>query len=193
MADEDKKKTKNIHTSYVGTFKADSLKTEDGVVSAILVVAGKDGATVEKAIKGYNAHAQTLTDAVAAGGEMIVRGTLLASGKHLAIYGTGAEQIAGVVSNVRSNLDTYEAAGKVPYVNAFVLVERGEHKIGAPITAYGDDALALKGMEKGDRIDMPARQTQEQQGDKWVAVYRCEGAATFEKAPVKEADETPAP
>jgi hypothetical protein len=197
MADEKKTNSKNIHTSYVGTFKADSFEVgENGVATAVLETPGADGAVSEKVIKGYNDNAKTLEDAVKAGGEVIVRGTLLGGGKnpHMGIYATGPEQIAGVVAGkVRSNLDSYEAEGKQPYVNAFVLVERGEHKIGTPVTAFGDDALALAGIEEGGRIEVPARATQEKRGDDWTSIYRVTGAGTVEPAPEKEADETPAP
>jgi len=193
MADEKKSASKNIHTSYVGTFKADSVETaENGTVTAVLETPGGD-----KVVKGYKDNAKTLTDAVEAGGEVIVRGTLLGgagANKHMGIYATGPEQISGVIAGkVRSNLDTYEEDGKQPYINAFVLVERGEHKIGTPVTAYGDDALALAGLEEGGRIDVPARPTQEQRGDKWQSIFRVTGAGTVEPAPAKEADETPAP
>ena len=205
MADDkkDKKsKNKNIHTSYVGTFKADSYKVDDkGVASATFVTAGAEGATSEKAVKGYNDNAKTLKDAVEAGGEQIIRGTLLGGGKnpHMGIYATGPEQIAGVVSKLRDNFDSYEKDGKQPYVNAWVGVERGESKIFRAVAAFGDDALALKGIAEGDRMDVPARATHEKRtvdgADKWVEMYRVAGAGTF--APVaeksKEADETPAP
>lgn len=197
MPEEKKNSNRNLHTSYVGTFKADSFKVDEkGVASAILETPGG-----EKPVKGYNDNAKTLEDAVKAGGEQIVRGTLLGGGKnpHLGIYATGPEQIAGVVSNVRDNFASYEKDGKQPYINAFVGIERGENKIFRPVTAYGDDALALKGIKEGDRLDVPARVTheaREKDGDKkWGEVYRVTGAGTFEPAAekAKEADETPAP
>lgn len=189
-----KSKNNNIHTSYVGTFKEGSFKVEDGVASAVLETAGG-----EKTIKGYKDNAKTLEDAVNAGGEIIVRGTLLGGGKnpHMGIYATGPEQIAGVVSKVRDNFDSFEADGKTPYVNAWVGVERGDAKIFRAVVAYGDDALALKGIEEGGRIDVPARTTHEQRGaegeKKWVEMYRVTGAGTVEPAPEKEAEESPAP
>jgi len=194
---QDKKSTnKNIHTSYVGTFKADSFAVDEkGVASATLETPGGD-----KVVKGYNDNAKTLEDAVKAGGEMIVRGTLLGGNKnpHMGIYATGPEQIAGVVSKVRDNFDSFEADGKQPYVNAWVGVERGDNKIFRAVAAYGDDALALKGVKEGDRLDVPARTTHEKREvkgeEKWVEMYRVTGAGTFEPAPEKAADEeTPAP
>lgn len=205
MADDkkDKKsKNKNIHTSYVGTFKADSFKVDDkGVASATFVTAGPDGATSEKAVKGYNDNAKTLEDAVNAGGEQIIRGTLLGGGKnpHMGIYATGPEQIVGVATKVRHNFDSYEKDGKQPYVNAWVGVERGDSKIFRAVAAFGDDALALKGIEEGAKIDVPGRATHEKRDikgeEKWVEMYRVAGAGKFEPAAEKskDAEETPAP
>lgn len=204
MADENKDtggKNRNIHTSYVGTFDADSFAVDDkGVASATLKTAGGD----DKVVKGYNDNAKTLEDAVKAGGEQIVRGTMLGGGKnpHMGIYATGPEQIAGVAKKIRHNFDTYEAEGKQPYVNAFVGVERGENgdtKIHRPVTAFGDDALSLKGIEEGDRLSVPARVTHEQRdgkdGKQWQEIYRVTGEGSFEKAPAKdkEEEETPNP
>lgn len=185
------KKKPNIHTSYVGAFKPDSFKIEDGVASATFIAAGGN----EYAVKGYNAHAKTLEEAVKAGGEdVIIRGSILGAGntKHMAMYGTGPELVTGKVSNVRDNFDSYEKDGKQPYVNMFVLMERGEHKIGRPLVAYGDEALALKGVSAGDTIEAPARQTHESRevtnketGEKensWSEVMRVTGAGTFKPA-----------
>lgn len=201
MADEKKAKksgNKNIHTSYVGTFKADSYAVDDkGVASAVLETAGG-----EKTIKGYNDNAKTLEDAVKAGGETIVRGTLLAQGgdkAHMGVYATGPEQITGLVSKVRDNFDTFEKDGKQPYVNAWVGVERGDAKIFRAVAAYGDDALALKGIAEGNRLDVPARGTHEKRTvggeDKWVEMYRVTGAGSFEVVAEKAAEneETPTP
>lgn len=200
MAEKTEKteKRKNIHTSYVGEFKADSLEVKDNVASATFVSAG--GADVQ--VKGYNSHSQTLQDAVAAGGEQIIRGSLLGGkdNQHMGIYGTGPEQISGVVSNMKNNFDSYEKDGKQPFVNMFVLVERGEHKIGTPVVAFGDDALALQGMAEGDKMTAPARQTHEsrtvtdkesgKEATKWTPIYRTEGPGTFEAAPKKEKEDS---
>jgi hypothetical protein len=198
MADDKKTKNTNIHTSYVGTFKADSYAVDDkGVASATLVIPGQDGKTTEKAVKGYNDNVKTLDDAVKAGGEMIIRGTLLGGNKspHMAIYATGPENLVGKVSKVQDNFETFEKDGKQPYANLWVGLERGEATIFRAVVAYGDDALALKGVAEGDRLEVPARGTHEQRKEKWVNLYRVTGAGTFEPAAEKskEADETPAP
>ena len=155
---------KNIHTSYAGTFKPGSLSVENGVASAILVAAGN--AAVELPVNGYKDNCKTLCDAVEAGGEVILRGTVLGSfgkgTKHLAVYGVGAEDVTGKVTNVRQNLDTCAETGKVPYVNAFVVREINGKRVAMGLQAYGDVALSLKGIASGDTISIPARQTHEQ-------------------------------
>lgn len=195
MSDDQKKSDRpNIHTSYVGEFKADSLKIEGGVASATFV--DKGGA--ERVVKGYNDNAKLLEEAVAAGGEQIIRGSLLGGNKnpHMGIYGVGPDQVCGVVSHVRDNFDSFEKDGKQPYIDMFVKFERGEHTIGRPIKAYGDDALALEGLKDGDTIDVPARPTQEQRGKgdekTWQSVMRITGPGTFERAAEKDTAPDPA-
>lgn len=204
MADKtDDKKKPNIHSSYKGEFKADSLAVKDGVASATF--ASASGQDIQ--VKGYNANVKTLEDAVAAGGEQIIRGTLLGGkdNKHVGIYGIGPEQISGAVANVRHNFDSYEKDGKLPFVSMFVMVERGEHKIGRPVSAFGDNALTFKGVAVGDKMSAPARQTHEsrnvadkdsdEKSKKWVSTFSVEGPGTFEAAPAKnkEADKSAEP
>ncbi|MCE6959253.1 hypothetical protein LAZ40_09330 [Cereibacter sphaeroides] len=205
MADKpEEKKTerKTIFTSYVGTFKADTLKIEDGVASVALAAAG---ASKDIPVKAYKDHVKDLEAAVKAGGEVIVRGALLGgrNGTHLAFHGVGPEEITGRVSNVKSNLDTYEKNGKVPFVDLFMLREIGEHKIGTAVRAFGDDALALKGIAAGDVLTAPARQTRRgyevddaETGEKktlWAEYMRIEGTPKFEPSKTPVADEDPEP
>lgn len=191
MADE-QKKNKNIHTSYVGSFKEGSFeKIDDKSATAIFVTAGGQ----EKVVKGYNDNVATLEAAVAEKGEIIIRGTMLGgkANSHMGIYAVGPERIAGVVSKARDNFETYEKDGKQAYANLWVGVERGEKKIFRAVTAYGDDALALKGVEEGSRIETDARVTHEKRGEEWQEVYVVTGNASFEAAPAKEEEEAPAP
>ena len=194
MAEDGKgDKSKIIHTSYVGTFRADSFSVDEkGVASAILDTRGG-----EKLVKGYNDHAGTLEDAVRAGGETIVRGALLggAVNPHLGIYGTGPERVAGVVGRIRHNFDTYSRDCKQPYLSAWVGVERGGTRIFRAVTAFGDEALALKGMAEGDRLAVPARATLDRRevngAEKWVQTFRVTGIGSFEPAP--RAEDSPEP
>ena len=209
MADEKKNKNKPIFTSYVGTFKADSFSVdENGVASAVLETPGGD-----KVVKGHKTsnkdHAETLKNAVDTGGEQIIRGALLPGGKdghYLAINSVGPEQIAGVVNNVqKSNFEP--GSEKMAYVNAFVQVEKGEHKIGQPIKAFGDDAMALKDLKDGDRLEVPARFTHDLQTDKdgnemtdadgkkqWNDFYLVTGPGKFEPGADKTAEaDAPSP
>ena len=203
MSEQKEKKLANIHTSYVGTFKADSLSVQDGVASATLVSASE----TELSVKGYNAHAETLQNAYAAGGEVILRGSILngKDNKHLAVYGVGPEMVTGKVSNVRDNFGTYEAEGKMPYMNLFVQKDLPNgSKIGVPVVAYGDDALSLKGIKEGDILEAPGRQTHEQRNlknketgepeEKWVSIYRVAGPGRFGPNPeAKKEAEAPEP
>lgn len=178
-------KPKIIHTSYVGTFRADSFSIDEkGVASAILETRGG-----EKLVKGYNDHAGTLEDAVGAGGETIVRGALLGGARnpHLGIYGTGPERVAGVVGRISHNFDSYARDGKQPYFSAWVGVERGDARIFRAVSAFGDEALALKGVAEGDRLAVPARPTFEKRmvngAENWVQTFRVVGIGSFEPAP----------
>ena len=191
MADAPKKNDNLIYTSSVGKFKADSYKeSTDGkgktVASAILILTGTGK---EKVVKGHNDNVRVLNDAVKAGGEIIVWGVILGGKEntYLAIHGTGPKQLIGIVSNVRHNFDSYEKNGKNAFVDAFVVAEAGDKKFGTPFKAFGNDALALKGVRNGDRINVPARQSNEerkpQDGDsKWVGIYLTVGAGTFTPA-----------
>ena len=181
-------KPKIIHTSHVGTFRTDSFSVDEkGVASAILETRGG-----EKLVKGYNDHARTLEDAVRAGGETIVRGALLGGSRnpHMGIYGTGPERVAGVVGRIRHNFDSYARDGKQPYLSAWVGVERGDARIFRAVAAFGDEALALKGIAEGDRLAVPARATLEKRevngAEKWVQTYRVAGIGSFEPAPRSE-------
>ena len=180
----DGKPNKNIHTSYEGTFKPGSFSIDgNGVASAVLETRGG-----EKTVKGYNDNAKTLEDAVKAGGEIILRGTLLggSTNPHMGVYATGPERIIGVVNKVRDNFASHRDEGKRPYINAWVGVERGDHRIFRAVVAYGDDALALKDMKEGDRLDAPARAVHEKREvngkERWVEMYRVTGIGTFEPA-----------
>ena len=194
MADE--KQDKTIFTSYVGTFKADSFSVDDnGVASAVLETA-RSG---EKVVKGYKDRVEILKNAVAAGGEQIINGSLLGGGAnpHLSITRTGPEQITGAVSKVRDSFDT---EGKQPFVRAFMRIEVGDDKkVGKEVKAFGDDALALKGLKDGDRLSVPARQTQDKVTDKdgnekWESIYLVTGPGKIEPGVEKAADaEAPTP
>ncbi len=194
---KDSKPNRNIHTSYVGTFKVDSFSIdENGVASAVL-----ETRTGEKVVKGYNDNAKTLEDAAKSDGEIIVRGVLLGGSKnpHMGVYATGPERITGVVNKVRDNFSSCEEDGRQPYLNAWVGVERGGHRIFRAVVAFGNDALALKDMKEGDRLNAPGRAVHEKREvngeEKWVEMYRITGVGTFEPADelVVEADDPPPP
>lgn len=190
MGDKDEKKEpkgRDIHTSYKGTFKADSLDVEDKVASAIITT--HDGKDIS--VKGYNDHIDTLKQAVEAGGEIILRGKLLGSADklHLAIYGTGPEHVTGVVKNPRDNFDSYEKDGKQPFVDLFVGVEKEDNTIWRSMTFFGDDALALKGkVTEGDRVELDVRPSQRKVGDNWKPVYVPEGPVTVHPQAEAEAN-----
>ncbi|MXX87930.1 MAG: hypothetical protein F4213_13165 [Boseongicola sp. SB0677_bin_26] len=197
MSDKDEKKAKgrDIHTSYKGTFKADSLDVEEKTASAIITT--HDGKEIT--VKGYNDHFDTLKEAFEAGGEVILRGKLLGSASllHLAVYGTGPEHVAGVVKNPKDNFDSYEKDEKQPFIDLFVGVEKDDKTFWRGMTFFGDDALALKGkVTEGDRIELDVRPSQRKVGDNWKPVYVPEGPATVHPAAETEAkaeDETPQP
>ena len=182
------RKTKNIFTSYVGTFEPDSLSVnENGTVSAVLNTGGG-----ERQVKGYGSNnAEKLKQAYAKGGETILSGNLMARNSenaHLSVTALGPRQVRGVATRVSTNFDTFEEQGKKPYVNAWVAVEEGGGKVSwNGLSVYGDNALALRGMKAGDTVDVPARRTHKKKTvkgeEKWDSYYLATGEGFFEPSP----------
>lgn len=197
--DESKQNGRDIHTSYKGTFKEGTLMIEGSVASAMITV-GDGKNAVEKLVKGYNDHVETLKNAAkeAAGETTILRGKLL-GGKdnlHLAVYGTGPEHITGVVKNPKDNFDTCEKDKKSPWMDLYVGVEKGEHSMWRSVAFHGDEALALKGkVSEGDRIELDARPSQKKVGDEWRPIYVPEGPVKIHPAADadKKVDDSPEP
>jgi hypothetical protein len=162
MAEEKKAPRKNLHTSYKGSFKADSLevgKNQNGTecATATFVLNGKS--EKEVVVKGYNKHIDTLKAAVEAGGEQILRGQLLSDkeGVHMSIYATGPEMVTGRLHNVRTSVGT---EGKEPFTVGYFVHEKpeeGNRRPSSEIRAYGDDAVALAEATEDHIVTIAAR------------------------------------
>ena len=149
--------------SYVGSFKPDSFSINGGIASAILVIRGNNG-PVEKTIKGYNKYCKILQDAFKHSGtdNVVLNGVLPRGYKnpYLAFHSAGAHLKTGIVSHISNNFKTCEENGKTPWLNAIFKDELESGKTYYRVfNAFGDDALSLKDLKDGDRLQVPARAT----------------------------------
>lgn len=193
MAEEEKKtESRDIHTSYKGTFKEGTLevgKTKNGkdFASVTMIVAGKTG--YEAVVKGYNKHVETLKSAVEAGGEQILRGQILndKDGSHLAVYAVGPENVTGRIHNIRTSVGK---ADKVPFVAGYFVFdkpEEGNRRPSREIHAYGDAAVALAEVTPDHVVSVPVRGSRaEKTGRDGTPIKDESGKSTYEDILVVE-------
>lgn len=215
MADEKKGNgRKNIHTGYKGTFKEGSFSMdtsgEKPVAKATLVLEGDKG--FEKEVRGRGLNADKLKDAFEAGGTQILHGQLFGGKEgYLSAAGFGPKEIKGKISHIQTNIDNVPE-GKTPYINAFIsdrgMGGNGNRIPGVPVLAFGDEAMAFKGVNDGDTVAFGALERQEAKKDRegnqvkdddgrpvFQTIARVEGNVSFEPTPeaAPEEDDTPTP